>query len=272
MLKSEGPLRKRLLIIGMSANSDSATRQCALNAGMDLFIPKPFILSELEPLIYHLKHEDQNRSLSRWPLWLRTRGRNRSSPSFRWPLLIRTEVITEVTVDPRCTSPLVNHENTDQPQLLSISFQLHTNIKINYTYNISKNRITPLKTYLNQGLWLFCWNPCIYGPFLSLVKKNLIGNQDLADRAERNYLPYACVWISRYHHGYIIFYPPTSLRLPKILIFSFSVRLSCQIIAYITGGPPTSGDPQLDNFLFLLSRCGIIETCKDALVQQYELI
>jgi DNA-binding response OmpR family regulator len=65
MLKAEGPIRKRLLIIGMSANSDSATRQCALDAGMDLFIPKPFILSELEPLIYHLKHEDQHRSLSR---------------------------------------------------------------------------------------------------------------------------------------------------------------------------------------------------------------
>mmetsp|Transcript_35721 Transcript_35721/g.33855 ORF Transcript_35721/g.33855 Transcript_35721/m.33855 type:complete len:838 (+) Transcript_35721:304-2817(+) len=47
-------LRKRLPIIGMSANSDNATKQLALNAGMDLFIPKPFILSELEPLIYLL--------------------------------------------------------------------------------------------------------------------------------------------------------------------------------------------------------------------------
>jgi CheY-like chemotaxis protein len=51
---SEVTLRKRLPIIGMSANSDNATKQLALNAGMDLFIPKPFILSELEPLIYQL--------------------------------------------------------------------------------------------------------------------------------------------------------------------------------------------------------------------------
>jgi hypothetical protein len=29
---------------GMSANSDSETKQCALNAGMDRFIAKPFIL------------------------------------------------------------------------------------------------------------------------------------------------------------------------------------------------------------------------------------
>jgi CheY-like chemotaxis protein len=50
----EVTLRKRLPIIGMSANSDNATKQLALNAGMDLFIPKPFILSELEPLIYQL--------------------------------------------------------------------------------------------------------------------------------------------------------------------------------------------------------------------------
>jgi DNA-binding response OmpR family regulator len=38
----------------MSANSDNVNKQLALNAGMDLFIPKPFILSELEPLIYQL--------------------------------------------------------------------------------------------------------------------------------------------------------------------------------------------------------------------------
>lgn len=35
----------------MSANSDSATKQCAMEAGMDRFIAKPFILPELLPLI-----------------------------------------------------------------------------------------------------------------------------------------------------------------------------------------------------------------------------
>jgi CheY-like chemotaxis protein len=50
----EVALQKRLPIIGMSANSDNATKQCALKCGMDLFIPKPFILSELEPLIHQL--------------------------------------------------------------------------------------------------------------------------------------------------------------------------------------------------------------------------
>jgi CheY-like chemotaxis protein len=51
---AEKALQKRLPIIGMSANSDNDTKQCALKCGMDLFIPKPFILSELEPLINQL--------------------------------------------------------------------------------------------------------------------------------------------------------------------------------------------------------------------------
>jgi CheY-like chemotaxis protein len=46
--------RKRLPIIGMSANSDNATKLYALEAGMNLFIPKPFILAELELLICQL--------------------------------------------------------------------------------------------------------------------------------------------------------------------------------------------------------------------------
>jgi DNA-binding response OmpR family regulator len=37
--------------IGMSANSDNATKQCALDAGMDKFICKPFIFEQLQPLI-----------------------------------------------------------------------------------------------------------------------------------------------------------------------------------------------------------------------------
>jgi CheY-like chemotaxis protein len=45
---------RRLLIIGMSANSDGPTKQCALNAGMDSFLPKPFRMTELQPLVDHL--------------------------------------------------------------------------------------------------------------------------------------------------------------------------------------------------------------------------
>jgi DNA-binding response OmpR family regulator len=38
----------------MSANSDNATKQCALDAGMDLFIAKPFVMVELQPMIENL--------------------------------------------------------------------------------------------------------------------------------------------------------------------------------------------------------------------------
>lgn len=42
---------KRLCIIGMSANSDNATKESALAAGMDLFIGKPFGVKELQKLM-----------------------------------------------------------------------------------------------------------------------------------------------------------------------------------------------------------------------------
>jgi CheY-like chemotaxis protein len=41
----------RLLIIGMSANSDAVTKQFASDVGMDEFLPKPFTMAELQPLI-----------------------------------------------------------------------------------------------------------------------------------------------------------------------------------------------------------------------------
>jgi DNA-binding response OmpR family regulator len=41
----------------MSANSDNATKECALNVGMDLFIGKPFIMRELQPLLDQLNIE-----------------------------------------------------------------------------------------------------------------------------------------------------------------------------------------------------------------------
>ena len=43
--------RKELLIIGMSANSDEDTKQCALNAGMNVFLAKPFTLKDLLPVL-----------------------------------------------------------------------------------------------------------------------------------------------------------------------------------------------------------------------------
>ena len=45
---------RRLFIIGMSANSDGATKQCALDVGMDAFLPKPFTMADLQSLIGHL--------------------------------------------------------------------------------------------------------------------------------------------------------------------------------------------------------------------------
>jgi CheY-like chemotaxis protein len=53
-VSGEIALQTRLPIIGMSANSDNTTKQCALKCGMDLFIPKPFILAELESLLHQL--------------------------------------------------------------------------------------------------------------------------------------------------------------------------------------------------------------------------
>jgi CheY-like chemotaxis protein len=44
------PLRK-LPIIGMSANSDFATKNAALESGMDYFLGKPFNFTVLKPLI-----------------------------------------------------------------------------------------------------------------------------------------------------------------------------------------------------------------------------
>ena len=45
--------RRELVIIGMSANSDDDTRQCALNAGMNFFIAKPFTIADLLLLLNH---------------------------------------------------------------------------------------------------------------------------------------------------------------------------------------------------------------------------
>ena len=45
--------RRELVMIGMSANSDDDTRQCALNAGMNYFIAKPFTIADLLPLLNH---------------------------------------------------------------------------------------------------------------------------------------------------------------------------------------------------------------------------
>ena len=44
---------KKLLIIGMSANSDEETKNCALAAGMNYFLPKPFSIAELLPLLHY---------------------------------------------------------------------------------------------------------------------------------------------------------------------------------------------------------------------------
>ena len=43
--------RKRLLIIGMSANSDNQSREEALNSGMDFFIAKPFSYKDVKAIL-----------------------------------------------------------------------------------------------------------------------------------------------------------------------------------------------------------------------------
>ena len=43
--------RKRLLIVGMSANSDNQSKQEALDSGMDYFISKPFSYKDLKPIL-----------------------------------------------------------------------------------------------------------------------------------------------------------------------------------------------------------------------------
>ena len=37
----------------MSANSDEETKNCALAAGMNYFLPKPFSIGELLPLLHY---------------------------------------------------------------------------------------------------------------------------------------------------------------------------------------------------------------------------
>ena len=49
------PCRNRLPIIGMSANSDDATKKEALAMGMDFFIPKPFNMDKFLELLNLLK-------------------------------------------------------------------------------------------------------------------------------------------------------------------------------------------------------------------------
>jgi len=43
--------RRRLPIIGMSANSDNETKSIALSVGMDSFMAKPFSISEFEDIV-----------------------------------------------------------------------------------------------------------------------------------------------------------------------------------------------------------------------------
>jgi CheY-like chemotaxis protein len=45
------PKRKKLLIVGMSANSDCQSKQEALDSGMDFFLTKPFSYQDLRPII-----------------------------------------------------------------------------------------------------------------------------------------------------------------------------------------------------------------------------
>ena len=54
---ADGKAAKRLLIVGMSANSDEQSKGDALDTGMDYFFTKPFAYKDLEPIL--LLHQDQ---------------------------------------------------------------------------------------------------------------------------------------------------------------------------------------------------------------------
>ena len=43
--------RKKLLIVGMSANSDFQSKEEALNSGVDYFVTKPFAYKDLMPIL-----------------------------------------------------------------------------------------------------------------------------------------------------------------------------------------------------------------------------
>ena len=56
-MSGKGKAGKRLLIVGMSANSDEQSKKDALETGMDYFFTKPFAYKDLEPIL--LQHQDQ---------------------------------------------------------------------------------------------------------------------------------------------------------------------------------------------------------------------
>lgn len=53
---------KRLLIVGMSANSDEQSKRDALETGMDYFFTKPFAYKDLQPILLH--HQEQHPQFS----------------------------------------------------------------------------------------------------------------------------------------------------------------------------------------------------------------
>jgi CheY-like chemotaxis protein len=54
--------KKRLLIVGMSANSDEQSKKDALETGMDYFFTKPFAYKDLQPILLH--HQEQHQQFS----------------------------------------------------------------------------------------------------------------------------------------------------------------------------------------------------------------
>ena len=66
--------RKKLLIVGMSANSDDQSKQEALDSGMDYFITKPFSYQDLRPILQDIQMKIESTSVSSLdPLYLKCR-------------------------------------------------------------------------------------------------------------------------------------------------------------------------------------------------------
>lgn len=53
------PWAGKLVIIGMSANSDAETRRLAHEAGMQYFLPKPFTIAEFRALLETIRNHEQ---------------------------------------------------------------------------------------------------------------------------------------------------------------------------------------------------------------------
>ena len=100
LLDAQGvPRRPRFLIIGMSANSDTQSKQEALDAGMDNFVSKPFNYQDFETIIRtHCKYTITNYVQLKFKI-------HSNSLTFVSLLLNMTGMKTTAAVNPTVSTP-----------------------------------------------------------------------------------------------------------------------------------------------------------------------